>query len=108
MITHSTPATTPIPVHSPAPTGKSESYAASGESSSNGLSASTSSSTRSRHSSLPRLAMAGDVLLPAALVDEGELAVVLGDQLEQLGPVRLVRLAPFIDVIGQEGHRRPT
>src|SRR5262245_30563073 len=53
---HSTPATTPTPVICDAP-GASPSYipsAASGESSRNGVPGSSSSSTRSRGSSLPR------------------------------------------------------
>ncbi len=52
---HSTPSTTPMPVTTLAPTGKSVPHAASGDSSRNGLSRSTSSSIRSRARSLPRL-----------------------------------------------------
>ncbi len=54
VITHSTPSMTPMPVTSPAPTGYSLPQAASGESSRNGESGSTSSSMRSRGSNLPR------------------------------------------------------
>ena len=56
---------------------------------------------------LAALAVAGDVLLAAAVVDEGELAVVLGEQGEQVRPVRLVGLAALVDVVGQ-GRHRPT
>src|SRR3954453_370502 len=55
MIMHSTPSTTPTPVTMLAPTLKSVPYAANGESSRNGESRSTSSSMRSRASSLPRV-----------------------------------------------------
>ena len=58
MITHSTPETTPIPVTTLAPTVNSVPHAASGDSSRNGLSGSTSSSMRSRTSSWPRVAVA--------------------------------------------------
>ena len=51
--THSTPATGPTPVTPLAPTGKSVPQAASGDSSRKGPSRSSSSSTRSRASSLP-------------------------------------------------------
>ena len=51
---HSTPSTTPIPVTTLAPTWKSLPQAASGLSSRNGESGSTSSSMRSRGVSLPR------------------------------------------------------
>ena len=54
MMTHSTPETTPMPVTTPAPTVNSVPQAASADSSRNGLSGSTSSSTRSRTPSLPR------------------------------------------------------
>ena len=54
VIMHSTPSTTPIPVTTEAPTGKSEPQAASGDSSRNAEPGSTSSSIRSRGSSLPR------------------------------------------------------
>lgn len=55
VIRHSTPSTTPIPVTSDAPTAYSLPQAASGDSSRNGVSGSSSSSMRSRASSLPRL-----------------------------------------------------
>ena len=54
MITHSTPEMTPIPVTSLAPTVNPVPQAASGDSSRNGLSGSTSSSMRSRTPILPR------------------------------------------------------
>ena len=54
-IMHSTPSTTPMPVTTLAPTAKSLPHPASGHSSRNGASSSTSSSMRSRASSLPRL-----------------------------------------------------
>ncbi len=53
VTTHSTPATGPTPVTPLAPTGKSVPQAARGDSSRNGPSRSSSSSTRSRASSLP-------------------------------------------------------
>nr|BFE81040.1 hypothetical protein GCM10020093_036410 [Planobispora longispora] len=53
-ITHSTPSTTPMPVTTLAPTGKSLPHPASGDSSRNAESGSRSSSIRSRASSLPR------------------------------------------------------
>ena len=53
-IRHSTPSTTPMPVTVLAPTGKSVPNAATDDSSRNGLSGSSSSSIRSRGSSLPR------------------------------------------------------
>jgi hypothetical protein len=54
ITTHSTPDTTPIPVSTDAPTVNSVPHAASAESSRNGLSGSSSSSTRSRTGSFPR------------------------------------------------------
>ena len=54
VIRHSTPSTTPMPVTSEAPTLKSEPQPASGDSSRNAEPSSTSSSMRSRGSSLPR------------------------------------------------------
>src|SRR4051812_35639914 len=54
MSTHSTPATTPMPVITLAPTVNSVPHAASGESSRNAESRSSSSSIRSRASSRPR------------------------------------------------------
>ena len=54
VIMHSTPSTTPIPVTTEAPTVKSEPQPASGDSSRNAEPSSTSSSIRSRGSSLPR------------------------------------------------------
>ena len=53
-IMHSTPSTTPMPVTTDAPTVKSVPHAASGDSSRNGVSGSSSSSMRSRAVSLPR------------------------------------------------------
>ena len=57
---------------------------------------------------LAALAVAGDVLVAAAVVDERQLAVVLGEQRQQVGPVGLVRLAALVDVIRQHRHRRVT
>ncbi len=54
VIMHSTPSTTPIPVTTLAPTVKSEPHPARGESSRKAEPSSTSSSIRSRGSSLPR------------------------------------------------------
>ena len=54
VIMHSTPSTTPMPVTTLAPTAKSEPQPASGDSSRNAEPSSTSSSIRSRGSSLPR------------------------------------------------------
>ena len=54
VIRHSTPSTTPMPVTSEAPTWKSEPQPASGDSSRKADPSSTSSSIRSRGSSLPR------------------------------------------------------
>ncbi len=54
VIMHSTPSTTPMPVTTLAPTVKSEPQPASGDSSRNAEPSSTSSSIRSRGSSLPR------------------------------------------------------
>ena len=54
VITHSTPSTTPMPVTTLAPTWKSEPQPANGDSSRNADPGSTSSSIRSRGSSLPR------------------------------------------------------
>ena len=54
VIMHSTPSMTPMPVTTDAPTVKSEPQPASGDSSRNALPSSTSSSIRSRGSSLPR------------------------------------------------------
>jgi hypothetical protein len=51
---HSTPSTTPMPVTTLPPTGKSVPQPATGDSSRNGASRSSSSSIRSRGSSLPR------------------------------------------------------
>ena len=54
VIMHSTPSITPMPVTTDAPTAKSEPQPASGDSSRNAEPSSTSSSIRSRGSSLPR------------------------------------------------------
>ena len=54
VIMHSTPSITPMPVTTLAPTAKSEPQPASGDSSRNAEPSSTSSSIRSRGSSLPR------------------------------------------------------
>ena len=54
---------------------------------------------------LAPLAVAGEVLLAAPDVDERQLAVVLGEQLEEVGPVGLVRLAALVDVVPQHRHR---
>ena len=51
---HGEPATMPMPVTLPAPTGNSEPYPATGISSRNGAPGSTSSSMRSRARSFPR------------------------------------------------------
>ena len=94
-----------MPVNTPAPTGKSVPHAASGDSSSSGASAIDEQLDPLAAQQLAALAVAGDVLVAAAVVDEGQLAVVLGEQREQVGPVGLERLAALVDVIRQHRHR---
>ncbi len=53
---------------------------------------------------LAALAVALDVLVTATVVDERQLAAVLGEQLEEVGPIGLVGLAALVDVIPQDGH----
>ena len=88
---HSTPSTTPMPVTRPAPTGNVVPHAASGDSSRNGDSWSSIASIRSRASSLPRSAMALDVLRPAAAVGDRQLLVVLIELGEHRVAVAAVR-----------------
>ena len=94
-----------MPVNTPAPTGKSVPHAASGDSSSSGASRVDEQLDPLAAQQLAALAVALDVLVAAAVVDEGELAVVLGEQLEQVGAVGLVRLAALVDVVPQHRHR---
>ena len=84
-IRHSTPSTTPMPVTTLAPTVKSLPHAASGLSSRNGESGSSSSSMRSRGGQLAAGVVAFDVLRAAA----GQRLGVLGVELGELGGHRL-------------------
>ena len=82
---HSTPLTAPIPATRLAPTAKSLPHAASGLSSRNGESGSSSSSMRSRGCHLAAGMVAFDVLRAAA----GQRLGVLGVELGELGRHRL-------------------
>ena len=82
VIMHSTPSTTPMPVTTEAPTVKSEPHPASGDSSRNADPGSTSSSIRSRGSSLPRRVVAGDVLLATTRDGDRVLGVEVGELVE--------------------------
>ena len=79
---HSTPSTTPMPVTTLAPTVKSEPQPASGDSSRNAEPSSTSSSIRSRASSLPRAWCRSTYFSPAAGDRLGVLGVEVGELLE--------------------------
>ena len=105
MITHSTPSTTPTPGEHAgadgevgAPRGERRQLEQRGVGVDEQLDALAAQQ-------LAALAVAGDVLVAAAVVDERQLAVVLGEQRQQVGPVGLVRLAALVDVVPQHRHR---
>jgi hypothetical protein len=102
---HSTPSMTPMPVMTLAPTGKAVPHAASGDSSRNGESRSTSSSMPLAGQQLAAPVVALDVLSARHRPGEVELRLELGEVGEHRLAVDVALGAAPVERVGQDGHR---